>query len=149
MPHHSRDTLELFPQPSRALRVFIVVSHLLAVGVCTCLISRNYWASVLPLPVLYSGFYFLRLQSNECGRRVVRIVWTAGGQWHWYTQAGTHAEGRHLASSVRLPWLVILHLRSEPQGQFAAIVLPYDRLPADQHRRLRVRLNIDSIASPE
>lgn len=149
MPHHSRDTLELHPQPSLALRVFIVASHVVALVVCAYLISRTLWALVLPVPVLCSAGYLLRRQNKDHARRVVRLIWAADGQWHWYTQAGIHAEGRHLGTSLRLPWLVILHLRSQPQGRFTSVILPYDSLPSSQHRRLRVRLHVDSVAPPK
>lgn len=46
------------------------------------------------------------------------------------------------ASSLVLPWLVVLHYRAEGQWFSRTLCLPADSLDADTHRRLRVRLRL-------
>ena len=133
-----QQTLELFPQPSAILKRFILFTHVAALAVCVYLISHTLWALLL-CPAILISLYITFNKHRE--PRVRRILHQTQGDWLWEFRDGKRVEGWHTGSTLRLPMLVVLHLKHHQSKQVERITLLSGSLPAEQHRRLRVVLN--------
>lgn len=134
----NEQTLELFPQPSLTARRFVFLTHAAAFAIGVFLATHNPWALLLCLFIPISLVFTL---ARNRSRRISRILYRGKDEWLWEYPDGHRAEGRHLGSSLRFSWLVILHLRDTDSKRITHIALPADSLSADQHRRLRIVLN--------
>ncbi len=140
--------LSLEPRPSCWLSSALMVGHLLAM-----------LALVMPLdiplalrlglfvPVCLSLLHQLRRAGLRTRGAIVRLEWESDGRWKLYNRTGDWCEGRLLADTLVLPWLIILHFACPGHGRFSqgrrTVVLAPDSLPASEHRRLRVRLRVE------
>lgn len=75
-------------------------------------------------------------------RAVLRVVWEGGDEWRWYRADGSIGRGRVAGSSLRLPWLVILHLRPENRRRIESLLLTAGSVGETDFRRLRARLRL-------
>ena len=91
---------------------------------------------LVPIVWLSLG-YSMRAQP-----RIVRLIYRNQGEWTWEDSNGQRFKGTHSPASLRLSWLVILHLIEVKTGAMTRVVLPRDSLPGEQHRRLRVALGL-------
>ena len=132
--------LEIYPNPSLSLGVFIVASHLLAGCICVYLIAWQFWCVLLLPVVLISLLWNLRKQRADAAHRITRMICYEQGKWRWQYAGGSSGQGITAPSSLRLPWLVILNLRNANNGKIERLVLPRDSMGDDPHRRLRVLL---------
>lgn len=71
---------------------------------------------------------------------VRRLIWNADGRWELIRADGIPSEAQLLPAAYVHPWLVVLRFREDKRH--SSVVLPTDGLPADEHRRLRVRLGL-------
>ena len=122
--------LELLP--SRRLRRWRLLVH--GAGVLT--------VPLLQSPTLGVCVFFLLLVSFFHRPAVPSaLLWRSDG--HWECTIGGSLEQAELArSAVVQPWLVILPLRCEGRHRIRHLVVVSDMLPAQDFRRLRVRLRI-------
>lgn len=98
---------------------------------------------LLAAPVALSWWLCWRRVRLAAGGAIKRLDWRVGGDWRWQRADGRGGEAQLLASTICLPWLVILHLR--PAGsrwRCLTVVLPADALRADLFRHLRARLRV-------
>ncbi|WP_311969081.1 protein YgfX [Pseudomonas baltica] len=134
------DRFECRWRASRRLLVVCLVGHLLALIACLMLavpgaiklallgmcLAHVVWVTprhvLLGHPLAVTG-----LRRNRDGWQ----LWTARAGWQ-------PVQLRH--DSVALPGLVIIRYRRPGQWFSRSVCVPADALPADQHRRLRVRL---------
>ena len=118
--------------PSRRLRRWRLLVH--GAGVLT--------VPLLQSPVLGVGVLVLLLVSFL--RRPIlpsALLWRSDGQWE--CRIGGSVEPAVLATTaVVQPWLVILPLRCDERRRIRYLVILPDMLPAQDFRRLRVRLRI-------
>lgn len=134
--------LDLTIRPSVALLVGVLAVHAFFLIPAVWFAVRQPWAFALPLlPVIAAPFAWRRLRL-QTPAAVVRVVWEGGEYWRWYRADGSMARGRVAPSSVRLPWLVVLHLRPEDGRRIEAIPLTAAGVGAAGFRRLRARLRL-------
>lgn len=135
------DSLEFYPRAAPpSLRAFTLLIHALAFVLVLYLTLQLPWFGLLLPVVLFSLRQSLAKQKTTYPRRITRVVWRGSGNWYWQFCDGRSGQGPHLASSLRLSWLVILYLRNTESGEVTRLVLPRDAMSADQHRHLRVVL---------
>jgi toxin CptA len=122
------------------LLVVCAAGHLLALTACLMLALPGAIKLVLLVLCLAHGAWVMPRQvrlshpAAVSGLRRDRNgwqLWTAGRGWG-------PVQLRH--DSVALPALVIVRYRRPGQWFSRSICIPADAMPADQHRRLRVRL---------
>ncbi|AWN16957.1 hypothetical protein SALB1_2761 [Salinisphaera sp. LB1] len=142
MPVRFSDTIHVTFRPSSALRLTSLAVHGAAFAVVTTLaVSRP----VLGFPALLVVFSAIRCERALGLRRPgvpVRLRWAADHRLYWQDRAGrAHygecIEARHWGAAwVRLKMRI-------PGRRFArAIIIPFDAVDADVHRRLRARCRV-------
>ncbi len=137
LPNKSDKPLALEPVPSRYLFCYGVILHLLALG--ALLLPMN-----LPVTIrlgLSAGLLFSlrRLWQHRRGpAEMEKIILKADGIWKLVGQQGMDV-GTLREDSYCSRWLVILRFRTR-MGRSRQLILLPDSLPADDFRRLRVRL---------
>lgn len=96
----------------------------------------------LALAVLASAIRGERVLSLRSRRAIVRMRWSVGHQVRWEDAQGRLHRGTCVdARSWGALW-VRLRVRA-PNRRFArAIVVPFDAVDADMHRRLRARCRV-------
>lgn len=143
----SYDSLTRFAQPlrvefgaSRRLALAAAVVHSLAAGACLL--------ATLPLPLrlLLAGVAavhyvaFLRRHASARARRAIRAVaWDSTRGWQVRWRSGAWQPARLLLPVFVSASLVVMRFRPAA-GRACSAMLVADRLPADDFRRLRVRL---------
>lgn len=132
--------LYLQPEVSRQLIAFLLITHLLALGVILFMPFLPWWGKALSLLVVaYSGWYYWRLHILRSLPQSVLDV-------HFYATDNclVHAQADSVFavldnSSFLHPWLCVLNLRSR-NGKLYTLILPNDSLSTDILRQLRVRV---------
>ncbi len=137
LPNRSDKPLALEPVPSRYLFCFGLILHLLAL---VALLLPMELPVVMRLAMfaglLFSLYRFWQHRQGPAG--IEKIILTADGVWKLAGQKGLDvAELREDSYCSR--WLVILRFRTRLGRSRQQLLLP-DSLPADDFRRLRVRL---------
>lgn len=125
--------LRLEVRPSRALRVALVLLHVLAALAALALLP-------LPAPWVLAGAAVLIASGGIEWRRArqhQRLLWRADGAWE---HPGATGECRLHASTFVSPWLVVLALQDGRRVR--RWVLVRDALPPVVWRRLRARLHV-------
>ncbi len=136
---NSSATLHLEPRVSPRLAVLLVTAHGGALILPWTLPWPAWSILALNLIVAASMVHGWRRHVLRRGHDVVHAaLWQADGRWRLETPAGTVDGAVLRAAPCVHPMLVILEL--EAGGKVHRLVLFSDALPADVHRRLRVRL---------
>jgi len=114
--------------------------HLLALIACLMLAVSGGVKLALLLLCLAHGAWIMPRQVLLSHPSAVQGLRRDRSGWQlWSKRAGWHpVQLRH--DSVALPGLVILRYRRPGQWFSRSLCVPADAMPADQHRRLRVRL---------
>jgi hypothetical protein len=109
------------------------------------------WAAALPGwvgllaagPLLLSAVGLLRRYAllSRPGS-VVAVGRDGQGGWYLDLRGGERVEGTVLAEGPVHPWLTVVRLCPRPAGRRRVVPVAADMLSAEQHRRLRVALNL-------
>lgn len=131
--------LLLRPRPSRATSVVIAGMH--GLGLVAVWLSAWPWWGALALSVALfaSGIrlWRMRLPLHE-------LQWGPGESWRLDRGEGEPLRALLDARASRsLPWWIWLAFRLDGGGRLGCL-LPLDSLPADDFRRLRVRLRVEA-----
>ena len=133
------DTFECRWRPSRVLLAAYLATQGLSLS---AMLLTNLPLWVRATGVLLCGLHALSalprhiLLSNSSSVRGLRHD---GSGWRLFSEEHGWQGVRLLPDSLALPGLIVLRFR-RPGGVSDSICIPLDALPADQHRRLRVRL---------
>jgi len=127
------------PRRSRALMMAMAVMHglgVLALGL-----------SALPVSVVLGVSLALAASAMLAWNGMLpvkELQWGSGETWHLVLANGQpHRALLDVQASRSLPWWVTLAFRLE-DGRRLHVMLPRDALPADDFRRLRVRLRVEA-----
>jgi len=131
--NRSSMSVEVRPERSRSLTALLVVAYLAAA------------LALLELPVpLYLRVATWAMLGLSLFRTLARPqparVWRRG-DGSWGLRMGRRDLDCRLLRWFCHPWLCVLHFKDE-FGRRHAVVLPADAADADEHRRLRVVLNL-------
>lgn len=149
MKHSQQPPLHLQAEVSRYLAIFLILIHLLALGVIWTMPAWTAWAklSVCAL-IAYSLFHYWRLHIQRVlPNSVESAVFYAVNEWRVHTPSGS-CFATLLDSSFITPWLCVLNLQADSKATphwwqrrrvYTLILLP-DSLPQETLRQLRVRL---------
>ena len=137
--------LRLAPAPSRRMGIVLGAAHLAA--------AMLLWAAAAPAWARFAGsvllgaslgYHWLRDARLGLGRSVVGLELVrdreAGLRCELALRGGHRVAGRVLASSVALPWLVMINLRPDDSRRTRRVTLLPDSLVAEEFRALRVAL---------
>ncbi|MCB1736599.1 MAG: hypothetical protein KDI42_00585 [Gammaproteobacteria bacterium] len=120
----------------------LLLTHLLALTMV--------WFSTFPLPgqvafsvlIAISAWWNHRRHVLHQGPGAVRaLYWDADGSWRLLDSNGNEHPVLRRGEFLRTPWLVLLNFRAVSKARFA-VLIPRDALPADDFRRLRLRLRV-------
>lgn len=136
------DTIHVTFRPSPALRIASLLAHAAAFTVLVALSVSRPVFGLLALLVVFSAIrseHVLRLRRSGVP---VRLRWAADHRLYWQDNLGREHHGECIeAKSWGAAW-VRLKMRA-PGRRFArAIVIPFDAVDADVHRRLRARCRV-------
>jgi toxin CptA len=139
--------LRLDLRPSRGLALFLAATHSGA-ALCLLVASVPPWASACGLLALSLSLVreLRRHVLRRHPRAVVRLLAGTEGEWTLGLADGTTVAAERLPGTVVHPWLVVLHLRSNGPRRRWSVPIAADALDPDSHRRLRVRLNLETLA---
>lgn len=127
------------PRRSPALATGIVVIH--GLGVLALWLSSL--SAVAALGISLTLVASAMLSWNETGR-VRELQWGPGATWRLVLADGKPRRALlDVQASRSLPWWVTLAFHLDGGGRLT-IMLPRDSLPADDFRRLRVRLRVEA-----
>ncbi len=135
--------LLLEPGPSRMLRAWLLLSHLLAISIVPFM-SLPLWAGSISISVLlFSLWHSIRLHITLAHRDAVcGVEWFEAHDCQLQLSSGRETRARLMPQVFILPWLVIMHFRCD-SGRIRHLVLLPDMLEQEVFRRLRVRLMIE------
>jgi hypothetical protein len=135
--------LLLEPGPSRSLRVWLILVHVVAIMILPFM-SLSVWVGlIILLLMLLSLWRAIRMHITSRHPDSVRAVqWREARSCQLYLSSGRDIEARLMPQVFMLPWLVIMHFRSG-RGRVHHLVLLPDMLEPEVFRRLRVRLMIE------
>lgn len=135
--------LLLEPGPSGTLRAWLVLCHVVAI-ILLPFMSLPWWAGlILMTAVLFSLWRAMRMHiSMVHPNAVCAVEWLEAHVCRLRLASGRDIRARLLPQVFMLPWLVIMHFRSDG-GRVHHLVLLPDMLEREVFRRLRVRLMIE------
>ncbi|MES1935944.1 protein YgfX [Salinisphaera hydrothermalis] len=136
------DTIHVTFRPSRALRALSALAHVLALGV---LLVWSLASPILVLPavgvVLLAYSAERRLTQRDAGA-LCRLRWSADHRLYCEDIRGRAWEGHCVeARSWGAVW-VRLRIRPANRRLTRSVVIPFDAVDADVHRRLRARCRV-------
>jgi len=120
-------------RPSVSLTAFLFVGHGVAMAAVWPLMAVVPLLWLLPVPLLIS----LAVQCWKVWHPPVPLLGMEGRTLQLGMVDGSWLEGRVLAHSVVLPWLMVLHIRIDGYRRDKVFVLPIDALGTESHRLLR------------
>ncbi|HEY9199754.1 MAG TPA: protein YgfX [Gammaproteobacteria bacterium] len=129
--------LRLELRPSRQRRGWHRLTHL-AVLVSVPLLQSP-WLMVAVLAAVAASWF-----RSHAEQKII-LLWDSDGGWKLFEEAGESAAVLAAAPFVQ-SWLVILPLRMDGRHRVRHVVLFPDMLPAEEFRRLRVRLHRERAA---
>ena len=135
-------SLYLSPEYSAILFVFILGSHLAAIGVMF-LLPLELWLQLLVLSAialnLIQGMRNHVLRSNSAA--IKSAEWNSEGEWTLFTANGNEVVAQLRSTSYVQPWLIILNF-SISRFRRCSLILSPDAVDPGLLRRLRVRLKL-------
>lgn len=140
MPGKGVTKVTIRPGFSRQLAVYLLVLHVLALGL-TALLPLQ-WAFRIPLTILIvcSLFHYRRRYLlPRGGRAVTAVEWKGEREWILHNVLGETETASLSGSSYIHPRLLILNYRTTA-GKRLSLCLTADRVDREQLRRLRTRL---------
>lgn len=134
--------LVLEPHGSRALALFIMITHGAAVAALWA-VHPAWWVGLPGIMVIVAAGTraYTRHVSLSHPRAVTRMVWRGGGRWRLVWRGGPVWEADLAGDSYVHPRLVVLNFNLRPTGRTAVVLFP-GSLTSDDLRRLRVALKV-------
>ena len=123
--------LRLELKPSRQRRYWRWLTHLSVVATLPML--QSFWLISAVAAVVLLSLYRSSTEPD------ITLLWHSDGRWSLFREGGETAATLAEAAFIQ-PWLVILPLRVDAQRRVQRIVIFPDMLPAQEFRRLRVKL---------
>ena len=140
--------LRLQPGRSRLLAVFLLTIHVLALVALIPLPLEVWWKLAIVGGLLVDLGWSYRLHAvKTSGSAIVEAVWDGEGIWQLSLGNGDQVEAVLLPDSVVTLSLVVLNFRGN--GRRRSLVLTIDNTDAEQLRRLRARLRVESGAKAQ
>ena len=130
--------LLLEPGPSRSLRAWLVVIHVVAIILLPSLSLPAGAGLILLLLILFSLWHTIRRHPDS----VSAVLWSETRSCRLSLASGQDVEARLMPQVFILPWLVIMRFKSDRKRLHQLVLLP-DMLESEVFRRLRVRLMIE------
>ena len=112
---------------------------LAGIAVMVSALAWPWKASVLVLLIMQIGYQMWQRRQRQQPAQRRGIRYTAEGWQIWDAQQGWRA-AQLRADSMAIPLLILLRYRCADQWFYRTLLVGVDSLPADSHRRLRVRL---------
>lgn len=133
----------LEPGPSRSLRVWLIVVHIVAIMIIPFMSLPVWTGLIVLLLMLFSLWRAIRVHIT-LGHpdSVCAVQWREARSCQLRLSSGRDIEARLMPQVFMLPWLVIMHFKSD-RGRLHHLVLLPDMLEPEVFRRLRVRLMIE------
>jgi hypothetical protein len=137
--------LRLELKPSRQRRYWRWLTHLTVAATLPML--QSLWLSSAVAAGVLLSLYRSPTESN------ITLLWHSDGRWSFFKE-GVEVAATLAEAAFIQPWLVILPLRVDTQRRIQRIAIFPDMLPAQDFRRLRVRLRSrheapDTVDSPD
>ena len=123
--------LRLELKPSRQRRYWRWLTHLIVVATLPML--QSFWL----IPAV-AALVLLSLYRSPT-EPAITLLWHSDGRWSFFKE-GVEVAATLAEAAFIQPWLVILPLRIGSQRRVQRIAIFPDMLPAQDFRRLRVRL---------
>ena len=130
--------LLLEPGSSRALRAWLMLSHVVALMVLPFTALPLWPLLIIMLVVLLSLSHATMTHPGS----VCAVEWFEARACKLQLASGKAIKARLMPQVFMLPWLVIMHFKSD-RGRIHHLVLLPDMLDGKVFRRLRVRLMIE------
>jgi toxin CptA len=126
------------PSP-RLLGAYVAAQALAWCALALLAISPWFALSGLALCLVHAAWTLPRkiLLNHPRAWRALRL--SASGWQLWREEGGWQAVQLR-GDSIALPWLIVLRVRLPGGWSTHSVCIPADSLPADAHRRLRLRL---------
>lgn len=135
--------------PSRLLAAAGGLLHALAAASCLLAPVELPWKLLLViLSVVHYGYFLHRQASARSGRAISAVAWDRRRGWRVCCAGGDWQAAQLKVPTFVSASLVILRFRPLTGRSCSAMVVA-DRLPADDFRRLRVRLLQSLYAGPD
>ena len=102
------------------------------------------WWIKFPLAILIMMHWVVSYRHHmafSAPRAVKHFIWLDDNRWELFGIDGSAYKARLLPAAYVHPLLVVMRFLTEDNNKLA-VVLPYDGLDQDSHRRLRVQLHL-------
>lgn len=135
--------LSLNIKPSPVYLTSVVAFHLLALVAAASVAIPQSITTILALLTIISLVINLMMST-----RTRRMTWHAGDRWTLITDSHTRTDQKYSEAKLTSVdflsrWLVILTLQHHNLNS-ERLVIPFDSMPKDRYRLLRVRLRIEA-----
>ena len=131
--------ISIVPRPSRVLRRGLIGLHLGIVGLASIALADPLALLVLGLAsALHCAQWLRELARHWAAGQTV--LFDSAGAWWIQQRDGRRTAARLAPRRLVLPWLLVLPLREVEGRHTLRLILLADNLPAEDFRRLRVRL---------
>lgn len=137
------DTLHLRIGRSRCLSLISLCGHGVAVAIVIWLAwsAAPGWLLVL-LPIVLSGLYGIRYPLPTWIPVDGRLRWAADDRWYWQARDGQVVAAECLDAQLLGAIAVRLRLKEQTGGRRRTLLIFFDAVEADVHRRLRSRATV-------
>lgn len=127
-------------RPSRTLLALYIAMQLASLGAIALTDLAIGWQALLVLVCMMHAAWAVPRQILLGSRTAWRGLRHDEAGWSVWSVAHGWQPVQLLRDSVALPLGVVLRFRPDQSRWPASICIPFDGLPPDEHRRLRVRL---------
>jgi len=142
MQLHKDGTLSINPGFSIWLATYLLFIHLAALLLIPLLQLPTFFSLLLAPAVIFSfSYYWRRDLLHNTKRSIKRVEWSKEKGWNIWQSDGSSLQANLVPSSFLSRYLVLLHFNNSENGNYR-LLLPRDRIPADDHRRLRTLLKL-------
>lgn len=136
------DTIHVTFRPSRALRTLSALGHVAAASVSVIWSLTSPLFALLTVWIVFSAYLSERVLTLRAARALRRLRWSADQRLYCEDSRGRAHEGVCIeARSWGAAW-VRLRMRPARRRLARSIIIPFDAVDADVHRRLRARCRV-------
>ncbi len=142
MPSHKDGALSINPGFSIWLATYLLLIHLVALLLIPLVKLPTFISLLLALLVIFSfSYYWRRDLLHSTKRSIKQVEWSKEKGWNLRQSDEVGLQVNLVPSSFLSRHLVVLHFNNSENGNYR-LLLPRDRIPADEHRRLRALLKL-------
>ena len=131
--------IRIVPRTSPVLRRALIGLHLGLIAVAPMALADPWAALLLALASALHATQWLRELARQSAAGPT-VLFDSAGRWWIQQPDGRRTAARLARRRLVLPWLLVLPLRAAGERGTRRLILLADNLPADDFRRLRVRL---------